>query len=53
MLSPESVSCAASQLQSAKAEPWSWCGDSMDYDMALFALASQTRANLQGVGPAV
>ena len=53
VLRPESVSCVASELQSAEAEPWSWCGDSMDYDMALFALASQTRASLQGVGPAV
>ncbi len=28
-------------------EPWSWCGDSMDYDMALFALASQTRESVR------
>ena len=28
-------------------EPWSWCGDSMDYDLALFAMASHVRHGLQ------
>ena len=28
-------------------EPWSWCGDSMDYDLALFAMASHVRCGLQ------
>lgn len=37
-------------LPSTQSEPWSWCGDSMDYDMALFALASQTRASVRDSG---
>lgn len=34
-------------VPTVKTEPWSWCGDSMDYDLALFALASQTRSALE------
>ncbi|MDC0434917.1 hypothetical protein OAM69_04680 [bacterium] len=28
-------------------EAWSWCGDAMDYDLALFATASHVRHGLQ------
>jgi len=34
---------AASDLPNTDAEPWSWCGDTMDYTSALFALSSVTR----------
>ncbi len=37
-------------LPATRSEPWSWCGDSMDYDMALFALASQTRESVKNAG---
>ena len=34
-------------LPSTHAEPWSWCGDSMDYTSALIALAGVTREALR------
>ena len=49
VLSSQPVSCTATKLQSSNNEPWSWCGDTMDYDLALFAMSSQTRTALQNV----
>ena len=37
----------ASDLASSNAEPWSWCGDSMDYSVALSGLARVARDELQ------
>lgn len=37
----------ANDLPSTHAEPFSWCGDSMDYSMALSALAGKTRKALK------
>ena len=36
-----------SELPAIADEPWSWCGDSMDYDLALFAMASHVRCGLE------
>ena len=36
---PEPVQ-SESPLQPCEAEPWSWCGDSMDYDIAMHCIAS-------------
>ena len=38
---------AASDLPGTDAEPWAWCGDTMDYTSALFALSSVTRSAIQ------
>ena len=35
------------RLTDVNAEPWSWCGDTMDYSMALSALAAETREALK------
>ena len=51
VLSQEPANCG-SEIESTDLpviadEPWSWCGDSMDYDLALFAMASHVRCGLQ------
>ncbi len=38
------------KLPATPSEPWAWGGDSMDYDLALFALASQTRESVRNSG---
>ena len=37
----------SSDLPTTGDEAWSWCGDAMDYDLALFAMASHVRHGLQ------
>ena len=37
----------SSELPTTGDEAWSWCGDAMDYDLALFAMASHVRHGLQ------
>lgn len=38
---------AASDLPGTDAEPWAWCGDTMDYTSALFALSGVTRSAIK------
>ena len=43
----EASSLPSTSLPSTGVEPWSWCGDSMDYSCALSALSGATREALR------